>query len=107
MDNQKSYKNLLKVVYDDNSEQFFNDLNQLIISKYELIELLGFHENIMKERQKAFKLKGSYSARKNPFLLFIDSEGVPVKAFYSEADECTLDNVEKVLDSFIIYKKRN
>lgn len=107
MNEQKSYKNSLKVVYDDDSEQFYSNLKQLIATKYELIEVIGFHENIMKERKKAFQLKGSYSARKNPFLLFMDSEGVPVKAFYSEANECTLDNVEKVLDSFIIYKKFN
>lgn len=102
-----NYVNSVKVVYDDSSELFFNDLKELIEAKYALIEIIGFHENILKERKKAFKLKGGFSAKKNPFVAFFDPESVPVKAFYSEANECTIDNIKKVLDSFILYKNIN
>lgn len=103
----ESYINSIKIAYDDSSESFFNDLKELIEAKYSLIEIIGFHENILKERKKAFKLKGGFSARKNPFVVFFDPENVPVKAFYSEANECTVDNIKKVLDSFILYKNIN
>lgn len=99
--------NSIKAAYDDFSETFFNNLKKLIESEYALIEVTGFHENILKERKKAFKLKGGFSARKNPFVVFFDCDNIPVKAFYSEANECTIDNIKKVLDSFIIYKNIN
>ena len=96
--------NSIKVAYDDSSETFFHDLKELIKTTYALIEITGFHENMLKERKKAFKLKGGFSARKNPFVAFFDLDNVPVKAVYSEANECTIDNIKKVLDSFILYK---
>ena len=49
---------ILKVAYDDRSETFFTDLKALITYKYPLIETEGFHENLLKERKKAFQLKG-------------------------------------------------
>ena len=82
----------LTAVYDDTSEKFFANL----------VELIGLHENILKERKKAFKVKGGYSARKSPFAVLYDMDKNPVKAFYTEANECTVDNIEKTLDSFII-----
>lgn len=99
--------NILRVVYDDNSEKFFMELQELIKSRYTLVEVIGLHENILKERKKAFKLKGGFSARKNPFAVFFDPEDTPVKAFYSEANECTVDNIKTILDAFIPYKKLN
>ena len=97
----------LKVSYDDHAENFFIELRALITRKYPLIETEGFHENLLKERKKAFQLKGGFSARKCPFLVLFDVEGTPVKAFYSEANECSLDNIEKVLDSYIPYKNKD
>ena len=97
----------LKVAYDDHSENFFIDLKALITYKYPLIETEGFHENLLKERKKAFQLKGGFSARKSPFLVLFDVEGTPIKAFYTEANECSLDNIEKVLDSYIPYKNKD
>ena len=47
-------------------------------------------------------MKGGYSARQNPFAVLTSIEGTPLKAFYTEAYECTIDNIEKTLDSFII-----
>ena len=97
----------LKVAYDDLSENFFMDLRALITRKYPLLETEGFHENLLKERKKAFQLKGGFSARKCPFLVLFDVEGAPIKAFYTEANECSLDNIEKVLDSYIPYKNKD
>ena len=97
----------LTVVYDDNSEDFYNELKEIIEIKYPLVELIGFHENKLRERSKAFKTKGGWSARQNPFAIAFDNENQPIKVFYSEANQCTVDNITKCLDSFVIYKNKN
>jgi hypothetical protein len=98
---------ILKVSYNDDSEIFYKELIQLITNKYPLIEVEGYHENKLKERNKSFKLKGGYGARKSPFMILIDDDKIPVKAFYTEANECSLDNIEKVLDYYIPYKNKD
>lgn len=35
----------------------------------------------------------------------MDLNKTPIKAFYSEANECTIDKIEHTLDSFIVYSK--
>ena len=97
---------ILKVSYNDDSEIFYKELVQLITNKYPLIEVEGYHENKLKERNKSFKLKGGYGARKSPFMILIDDK-IPVKAFYTEANECNLDELITVLDSIVIYKNIN
>lgn len=95
---------VLTVAYDDNSEKFFSDLTKMVESKYPFVDLIGYHEQMFKERSKAFKVKGGWSARICPFAVLTDLEKTPIKAFYSEANECTVDNISKILDSFITYK---
>lgn len=94
----------LKFAYNDNSEILFRQVRDSIAEKYPLIIVEGFHENFMKERKKAFGLKGSFSARLSPFAALYDSENNPVKAFYSEVNECTLDNIVSILDSIVSNK---
>ena len=50
----------------------------------------------LKERKKGYKIKGSFSARLNPFIGVYNNDK-PVKGFYSEANECTIDNITKYL----------
>lgn len=97
----------LTAVYDENSENFYSELKEVIEHKYPLVELIGFHENKLRERSKAFKTKGGWSARQNPFAIAFDNENQPIKAFYSEANQCTVDAITKCLDSFILYKNKN
>lgn len=92
----------LTTVYDENSENYFNGLKDLVKRKYPFVELIGLHENTLKGRKKAFQIKGSFGARQTPFAVMVDLDKNPIKAFYSEANECTVDNIEKTLDSFII-----
>ena len=56
----------------------------------------------MKERKKAFGLKGSFSARLSPFAVLYNSENNPVRAFYSEVNECTLDNIINNLNKYLL-----
>lgn len=73
---------LLKIV----TSEDINDLKN-VFSNIE-----HYDPNIYKDRKKAFKLKGSYGARLDPFAVILE-DGEPIKAFYSEANECTIDNI--------------
>lgn len=97
----------LATVYNDNSETYFQELETLIEDKYVAVKLVGYHEDVLKERKKAFGLKGGYGARKTPFAVLFDNEDNPIQAFYSEVNECTVDNIKKASDSFIVYNKQN
>lgn len=92
---------ILKVVYDDNSQMLIDKLKS-ILSNCPLIELESYHEGLFKERKKAFGLKGSFSARLSPFAVLYNSENNPVKAFYSEVNECTLDNIIDNINKYSI-----
>ena len=92
---------ILKVVYDDNSQILIDKLKS-ILSNYPLIELESYHEGLFKERKKAFGLKGSFSARLSPFAVLYNSENNPIKAFYSEVNECTLDNIIDNINKYSI-----
>nr|DAX08886.1 MAG TPA: putative thiol peroxidase [Bacteriophage sp.] len=96
----------LKIAYDNSSENLVRELETLIPSKYPLIKLEAYNENIFKERKKAFKLKNSYSARQCPFAVLLDADKKVVSAFYSEAQDCNLDNIFEVLNNYVTYGKK-
>lgn len=100
------YTVIIKVAYNDASVDFFKQLQQLIESKYPTASLVGYNEDLLKERKKAFSVKNGYAARKTPFAVILDYEETPIKAFYSEVSECTIDNIQYLLDSFVTYKEK-
>ena len=91
----------LTVAIDDNSQNFLHELTEVIKTEYPEVELNSFHEGLFKERKKAFTLKGGYSARKTPFAVLFDVDRNPLKAFYTEVAECTVENIKFHLDLFI------
>ena len=93
---------ILKVAYDDNSENLIKGLKEILIG-YPLIELEAYHEQVFKERKKAFAIKNEWGTRKSPFAILIDNDNKPIIAFYSERNECTIDNISETLKSHIIY----
>lgn len=97
---------ILKVAYDDNNESLINGLKEFLID-YPLIELEAYHENLFKERKKAFAIKSEWGTRKSPFAILIDNDHNPIIAFYSERNECTIDNISKTLKSYIVYGSTN
>lgn len=103
-ENPTTHTVLLEVAYDDNSIQFFSDLRHTIEEKYPLVHLEGYNESSIKYQKKAFALKGHWAAKKTPFAIMCDAEGIPVMGFYSEVNECEVDNILRQLDSFITYK---
>ena len=81
-----------KYVYDSQSSTKLRD--QLTEMAGCCFNLETFDINHYKERKKAFKIKGSCSARENPFLAVYDND-LLVKAFYTEADECKFEVIIK------------
>lgn len=105
-ENPTVYTLLLEVAYDDKSLKFFSDLRHIIEDKYPLVHLEGYNESSIKYQKKAFALKGHWAAKKTPFAILCDVEGVPIMGFYSEVDECKVDNILKHLDSVVTYKEK-
>lgn len=85
---------ILKIAYNDDSQEMVNELSELIFKQYPLIEVNTFHEQIYKERKKAFELKSTWGTRLSPFAILIDEK--PICAFYSEENKC---NKEQILET--------
>ena len=97
---------ILKVAYDDNSEKLITELKE-VLEKFPLVNLETYHENIFKERKKAFAIKNEWGTRKSPFAILIDNDHTPVVAFYSEESNCTVDKIIEALNKWIVYEKKN
>lgn len=97
----------LSIAYNNDSKDFFQATSELLKNNYPQVTLSGYNESAFKSRNKAFKLKGGWSARMTPFVLITDEEGNPLKAFYSEAEECTIDNIKFYLDTLITALNEN
>lgn len=67
------------LVYDkDSDKELFLNSN---LSIEPIIEL--YNMNTLDGRKKGFKIKGIWSAKKNPFIV-ISEDNKPIKCFYSE-----------------------
>ncbi len=95
----------LKVAYNDDSEELIKKLEKIIQIKYVLVKLESYHEGLFKERKKAFKLKGGFSARKSPFAVLTDEDDKAIRAFYSESNDCTYGNIINALNEYIPYNQ--
>ena len=98
----------VKMAYDERSVGLYRTLKDIMDQKYPDIIFEGYAEDSLKERKKAFGLKGCYAARLVPFVAVSTTieteEGTddkPMKAFYSEVSECTIDNILKFIDSIV------
>lgn len=95
----------LKVAYDDNSEQLVAGLKESLVD-FPMIELEAYHEQLFKERKKAFAIKNEWGTRMTPFAILIDNNNVPVIAFYSEQGNCTKTKILEALHNWIVYGKK-
>lgn len=94
---------VLKIAYDDNSEKVVSEIRNML-REFPMVELETYHEQIFRERKKAFALKNEWGTRIAPFAILVDDDKNPVIAFYSERKECTVDNIIETLKKFIIYE---
>lgn len=88
---------LIKIVY--NSEihyQFYIELLNRLKKEFPDIIIEDYDSKYLKDKKKGFKIKGSFSSRLEPFVGIYEDKK-PIKGFYSEANECTVDNIIKYL----------
>ena len=89
----------LKVSYNDESLEFFQELNNIINQKYNDITITGYNENSKKQRKHAFGLKSNYGTKLTPFVVILNPE--PVKAFYTDGS-IPLTNLKSEKESLAI-----
>ena len=85
------------IVFDEKSNIFAFTLIAYLCREHPDIKIETYDEDFFKEKKKAFKIKGACSARLTPFVSIYKKSEL-VKAFYSEAKECTFENIKKYLD---------
>ena len=86
----------LELAYNNDILDFKRQLEDL--AAIYSVTIKAYNEWHYKEKQKAYKLKGGYSARMTPFALFRDNtHTIP---FYSESDDCTIDNIKEILNHY-------
>lgn len=85
---------ILYLTYNNNCQQLLEQLQNELNN----IEIIAYNEDTKKERKKAFGLKGNYGAKESPFSVLY-KEDKPIKAFYTEVKECTLDNIINYLNT--------
>lgn len=82
-------------VYSDS--KFIEDLQENLNN---IIPIESYSENIFSEKKKAIMIKSSWGSRQSPFVLIKD-DGKAIKAFYSEDNSCTLENILSYVGSII------
>lgn len=83
---------ILKCAYNNSSKEIFEKLNSL----FENSEF--YNEDVFKERKNAFKIKNEWGAFHSPFVILLDDNKKPLKAFYSEDNSCNLENILNFLN---------
>ena len=92
-----SIKPTLEITFNNDCEDFKSKIVDLV-ANYPNLVFHAYNEWHYKEKQKAYKLKGGYSARMTPFALFRDNtHTIP---FYFELDDCTVDNIKEILNHY-------
>ena len=86
----------LELAYNNDILDFKKQLENL--ATIYSVTIKAYNESHYLEKKKAYRLKGGYSARLTPFALFKDNNHeIP---FYSESNECTLDNISEILNRY-------
>lgn len=91
---------ILNICYNDKCVDFLKEITNLCLEEFPDIKILQYDENHYKDKKKAYKIKGGYSARMTPFMLLTNNEKKYIKAFYSEDKGCTLDNLKQFLNNY-------
>ncbi len=84
---------ILYICYNDSCHEFPNKVKNL----YPDLNIVTYDETHYKEKKKAYKIKGGYSARMTPFMLLLDNNKY-MKAFYSEDNGCTIDKLTEFIN---------
>lgn len=77
----------------NNDQKLETELKNFILAEMPDVKIYAYDESYTDERQKAARVRGAFSATQAPFAVLKTDEEKYIKAFYSEVDECTLDNI--------------
>lgn len=91
---------IMKLVYNNKSQKLYNDLVIILARNFPYISLNALNEDYFKDRKKSYKIKGSCSTKLTPFCAIYIKNNI-IKAFYSDTNECTLDNIINFLNEYI------
>ena len=87
---------VIKLCYNSKQDSSLYE-NLLDYCKLHNIDFEFYDENYSKERKKSFKVKGSCGAKLTPFCAIYCN--ILIKAFYTEINECTFENIKEYLES--------
>jgi len=91
---------IVKLVYNKKSQKLYNDLSIILARNFSYISLEALNEDYFKDRKKSYKVKGSCSTKLTPFCAIYIKKEV-IKAFYSDTNECNLDNIVNFLNEYV------
>ncbi len=91
---------IVKIVYNEKSSTLASSVIAYLCKKHPDFEIESYDEDYYNDRKKAFKVKGACSAKLVPFVAIYNDHKELIKAFYTEAKECTFDNIKNYLDEF-------
>lgn len=86
---------VLYVCYNESCKEFPIKIQKT----YPELKVISYNENHYAEKKKAYKIKGGYSARMTPFMVLLGKDKSFKKAFYSEDNGCTLENLQQWLST--------
>lgn len=86
---------VLYVCYNESCKEFPIKIQEA----YHELKVISYNENHYAEKKKAYKVKGGYSARMTPFMVLLGKDKSFKKAFYSEDNGCTLENLQQWLNT--------
>lgn len=86
---------MIKFVY---SGEKHKDLYKKLKDTYPSIIFFNF--DFFKDRKLGYKVLGSCGARELPFCAIYNKDKTLIKAFYTEAKECTFDNINNFIINY-------
>lgn len=91
---------ILQICYNSKCMDIPAIISSLCKDNYPDVKVETYDESHHKEKVKAYKIKGGYSARMTPFMLLTNDDKSYVKAFYSEDKGCTVDKFVKFINKY-------
>ena len=79
-----------------NDSTLLREAIEAFVKKYPELTFEGHNEDTPRGRRKSFAIKSRFAARLTPFCGLMDKDEIR-KGFYSEARECTEENIKKYI----------
>lgn len=87
----------VKIIYNENYLPFKNKVVSYIWENIPSVRLETYDDMHFRDKKKAIMIKASCGTKMTPFAAVYNDNKDVIKAFYSETQECTADNIIKYL----------